>query len=182
MKILVTGSYNYDGLCSGLKEVLYDRDVTYVSRSNGYDLTDIDSIVELTKGYDIFVNSLNIPNNGQLKLLNSVYDRWSSGHIINISTTSVFWNNQKNIEYYHNKSLLEQRSKELSNLSIETGQGPRVSCIAFGALDTASQRLKNDGRTKMSVVTAAIYVKLLIDSPPTTSINYLCLDPIQIKN
>lgn len=181
MKIFVTGNPNYDGLCSGLKEVLYDRDVTYASRNFGQDLTDIDSIVELAQGYDILVNSTNIPNNGQIKLLNSVYDRWTSGHIINVSTTSVFWNNQKNIEYYYNKFLLENRSRELSNLSIETGKGPKVSCIAFGALDTTSQRLKNDGRIKMPVVTAATYVKLLIDSPSTVSISYLCLDPIQTE-
>jgi hypothetical protein len=181
MKILVTGNPNYSGLCSGIKEVLHGRDITYISRSNGYDLTNVESIVDLATGYDIFVNSTNIPNNGQLSLLNSIYNSWTSGQIINVSTTSVFWNNRKNINYYQNKLLLEERSRELSNLSVELGTGPRVSCIAFGELDTESQRLRNDSRNKMMLITAATYIKVLIDSPPAVNINYLCVDPIQTK-
>lgn len=181
MKILITGNPNYSGLCSGLKTVLYDKHVTYISRNNNYDLTDIPSIVNIAKNFNVFINSTNIPNDGQLNLLNAVYDSWAYGQIINVSTSSVYWNNQKNPEYYYRKLRLEKRSKELSGLSIEQGKGPRVSCIAFGELDTESQRSRNDQRVKIMLDLAANYIKLLIDAPPELNINYLCIDPVQTK-
>lgn len=182
MRIIVTGNPDFKGLCHGLKSVLDSYEVTYISRSNGYDLSDVEYITNIIKDYDVFINSTNVPNDGQLNLLNSVYNAWDAGYIINVSTTSVYWNNQKNLEYYERKLRLEQRSKELSNQSAEFGHNVRVSCIAFGELDTISQQSRNDNRNKMSVVTAANYIKMLIESPADININYICLDPRQTNS
>lgn len=179
MKILITGNPKYEGLAQGLAKVLVDYDITFISRNNGYDLTDVQTITEIAKDYDVFINNTNIPNDGQLKLLDSVYNSWSEGLIINVSTTSVYWDNKKNIDYYNSKLKLEQRSKELSSKSAEHGNKIRVSCIAFGELNTESQRSRQDGRNKMLLTDAAQYVKILIDSPKTININYICLDPKQ---
>ncbi len=181
MKILVTGNPNYEGLCQGLSQILTGYDVTFVSRSNGYDLSNVPLITEIARNYNIFINSTNVPNDGQLKLLESIYENCNLEHIINVSTTSVYWTNKKRLDYFESKSRLEQRSKELSSLSIENKNNTRVSCIAFGELNTQSQRDRKDGREKMLLTTAAQYVKLLIDSPPTININYLCVDPRQTK-
>lgn len=179
MRIIVTGNPDYQGLCYGIKHVLDTYDVTYISRNNGYDLSDIERITTVIKDYDVFINSTNIPNDGQLHLLNSVYNAWTIGHIINVSTTSVYWDNQKNLEYYEKKLRLEERSKELSNNSAEFGNNIRVSCIAYGELDTPNQRARNDNRNKINLITAASYIKMLIDSPSDININYICLDPRQ---
>lgn len=182
MKILVTGNPDYEGLCYGLREVLSTYNVKYVSRCYGDDLTNIESIAEIAKDYDVLINSTNIPDDGQLRLLDLVYSHWTKGHIINVSTTSVYWNNQNNLKYYEQKLKLEQRSKELSNQSAEFGNNIRVSCIAYGQLDTPEQRARNDNRNKMSVVTAANYIKMLIESPADININYICLDPRQTNS
>lgn len=182
MRIIVTGNPGFEGLCYGLESVLQSYDVTYISRSNGYDLTNIEAMTDIIKDYDILINSTHIPDDGQLNLLNKVYSAWNSGHIINVSTTSVYWNNQKKPKYYEQKLRLEQRSKELSNQSAEFGHNVRVSCIAFGALDTPEKRKSNDGRSKMNVITAANYIKMIIDSPKEININYICLDPRQTNS
>jgi NAD(P)-dependent dehydrogenase (short-subunit alcohol dehydrogenase family) len=182
MRILATGNPDYQGLCYGIREVLSSYDVTYVSRSYGNDLTNVESIAKIAKDYDVLINSTNIPDDGQLRLLDLVYNHWTKGHIINVSTTSVYWNNQQNLAYYEQKLRLEQRSKELSNQSAEFGNSIRVSCIAYGRLDTPTQRERNDNRNKMSVVTAANYIKMLIESPSDININYLCLDPRQTNS
>lgn len=179
MRIVITGNPNYNGLSHGLKNVLQGYDITFLSRSLGHDLSDINTITDIIKDYDVFVNSTNIPNDGQLKLLDSVYSVWDVGYIINVSTTSVYWNNQKNIDYYTQKLKLENRSKELSNQSVEHGNNIRVSCISFGELDTVSQRNRNDNRNKLNLLQAASYVKMLIESPSYLNINYICLDPKQ---
>lgn len=179
MKILITGNPNYSGLCKGLSRVLETYDVTFISRSLGYDLSDIHNVTKYAANYDVLINSTNIPNDGQLILLDSVYDSWTQGHIINVSTTSVYWNNKNNLEYYNSKLKLEERSKQLSNRSIEDNKKVKVSCVAFGQLDTESQRSRNDGRNKIDLEVAAQYVKFLIDLPKNVNINYLCIDPIQ---
>jgi len=179
MKILITGNPEFQGLCHGLQEVLSMYELKFISRGTGYDLYDFENVSEMAKDYDVFINSTNIPDDGQLKMLDMVYSKWSMGHIINVSTTSVYWNNQTKIKYYEQKLKLEQRSKELSNQSAEFGNDIRISCIAYGQLDTPEQRKHYDGRKKMSVITAANYIKMLIESPKDINIHYICLDPRQ---
>jgi NADP-dependent 3-hydroxy acid dehydrogenase YdfG len=159
--------------------VLKEHDLTFISRGLGHNLLDIDSIVEYSTEFDIFINSTNIPNKGQTRLLSKLYEANTLKHIINISTTSVYWNNQKNLQYYEDKLELETLSKQLSVDCIESGKTLRVSCIAFGALNSDKKQQNPTGRKLMDLDQAAFYVKMIVESPETININYICLDPIQ---
>ena len=46
MKIIVTGNPNYEGLCKGIKQV-FDPNVEFIGRWNGWDLTDLDAVMVL---------------------------------------------------------------------------------------------------------------------------------------
>lgn len=176
MKILVTGNPNYDGLASGIYEVFCKSDLEFISRSNGWNLFDHETIAEYAKNFDVFINNSYVPNFGQVNILKSVYSKFNNGHIINISSTVVYWNNLKQIDYYQEKLELEKLSKKLSSDSVSKGI-VKVSCIAFGELDTERQRSRNDNRNKMNVIKAASVIKNIIDND--YNISYMNLDPIQ---
>ena len=178
MRIIVTGNPNYKGLCHGIREAYNHNFVEFIGRWNDWDLTDYDKVADHVKDYDVFVNSQYGPNGEQVDLLNAVYNKFETGHIINISSSAAYWNNGRE-DYLKNKKALEHRSKELSKISC-WGETPiRVSCISFGELGSESQLSRNDERRKISLIAAGNLVKYVIDSPRTTNLHYITLDPIQ---
>jgi short-subunit dehydrogenase len=177
MKILVTGNPNYDGLASGIFQIFKNKNIEFISRFNNWNLFAHHAVAEYAKDFDVFINSTYVPNEGQINILKSVYEKFQQGHIINISSTVVYWNNQKNLDYYNDKVKLENLSKTLSLNGI-SGSPIKVSCIAFGELDTSSQRSRNDNRNKINVYDAATIIEQVIESK--NNISYLNLDPIQI--
>ena len=179
MKILITGNPNYAGLAHGLSTVLKDHDLMFLSRSLGNNLLDVSAIAEYSKDFDVFINNTYIPNNGQLALLDAVYSVGAVTQIVNVSSTSVYWENIRNIDYYSDKCALEQRSKFLSNQCAEHGNSIRISCIAYGMLDSESKRVKSPDRNKIDLIVAAKYIGMLIESDRSINIPYICLDPIQ---
>ena len=54
----------------------------------------------------------------------------------------------------------------------------RVSNIAFGQLNSQSQKQKDD-KHKISLLEAGNLVKWVIDTPSNTNVHYIALDPIQ---
>lgn len=131
MKILVTGNPNYEGLAKGIAQAMSNYNIEFIGRHNGWKMNDYDTIAEKAIEYDVFVNSLYIPDEGQTQLLDKVYNRFEKGHIINISTTSVYWNNGS-VKYLREKGSLETYSKKLSNKSSWENSPIKVSCIAYG--------------------------------------------------
>lgn len=181
MKILITGNPAFNSLCRGLQTQLSNHELTFISRGLGHDLTNIDWVVEQCMGFDVFINSTNIPDSGQLKILNKLYDHPSLTHIINVSTTRIFWNNKTNYRYFDSKTELESRSKELSNECINFGKKLRVSCIAYGDLDSTQNQKETPSSNKIDLEEAAFYIKMIVESPKSYNINYICLDPVRIN-
>ena len=183
MKILITGNPSFNSLCWGLERQLHNHSLKFISRGLGFDLSNTDNVVSAVNDYEIFVNSTHIPDNGQLKILNKLKEVGYQGHVVNISTTSVYWENLSKPKYYYDKLELEKRSKELSNEFCYGQSSLRVSCIAFGSLDSEEKRSNGDpAKKRINLDTAAFYVKALIESSPDININYICLDPIQITH
>lgn len=180
MRILVTGNPNYEGLCKGIYEAYNHNFVEFIGRWNGWNMNDSNAIADKAANYDIFVNSLYGPDGQQLDILNAVYDRFDTGHIINISSTSAYWNNGPD-EYLKNKKALEYRSKELSQISCWGKTDIRVSCISFGQLQSETQK-KRDNKNKISLLEAGRLVKWVIDSPRSMNLHYLAVDPIQTES
>ena len=180
MKILVTGNPNYEGLCKGIYEAYNHNFVEFIGRWNGWDLTDYEKVANYAKSYDVFVNSQYGPNGEQVEMLDAVYEKFDSGHIINISSTSSYWGDgysPKN--YVENKTLLDGRSKRLAKNVCWGDSKIRISNIAFGQLNSQSQKNKDDTRHKISLLEAGKYVKWVIDSPRDINLHYIALDPIQ---
>lgn len=89
-KIAITGH------TSGLGAALFERfsvsdDVVGLSRSNGFDIRDINGICERVKDCDIFINNA-YDRYSQVDLLYSVYNMWKGKDkkIINIGSLATF--------------------------------------------------------------------------------------------
>jgi NADP-dependent 3-hydroxy acid dehydrogenase YdfG len=180
MKILITGNPNYEGLCKGIWEAYNRNMVEFIGRHNGWDMNDAQKVANYAKDYDVFVNSLYGPDGQQYKILEAVYNQFEKGHIINISSTSVYWEggySPKN--YKENKLILDGMSKKMSQDSCWGNSDIRVTNIAFGQLNSQSQQAREDGKNKISLLEAGKYVKWLIDQPQHINIHYVCMDPIQ---
>ena len=179
MRILVTGNPNYEGLCKGIFEAYNHNFVEFIGRWNDWDLTDYDKVANHAKDFDVFVNSQYGPNGEQVKILDAVYEKFERGHIINISSTSSYWGDGYSPRnYIENKTLLDGRSKMLCKNICWGNSNIRISNIAFGQLNSKSQKTK-DTRRKISLLEAGKYVKWVIDTPHHINLHYIALDPIQ---
>mgnify|MGYP006225815123 FL=1 len=67
----------------------------------------------------------------------------------------------------------------MSNDSCWGNSNIKVSNIAFGQLNSQSQKERKDNRNKISLRQAGEFVKWVIDSPADINIHYMAMDPIQ---
>jgi short-subunit dehydrogenase len=110
MKIIITGH------TSGIGKFLYDEflkhghEVIGVSRSNGYTLPDnVDKIVELSVGCDLFINNT---SESQLELLEQLYTRVDK--MIIMGSIAGDYHQLIQSQYSLTKQTLAQKCKELS--------------------------------------------------------------------
>lgn len=179
-RILVTGNPNYEGLCKGIFEAYNHNRVEFIGRHNGWDMNDAEKVANYAKDFDVFVNSLYGPDGQQNKILEAVYSKFEKGHIINISSTSSYWESGYSPQnYIDNKTLLDGMSKKMSNDSCWGNSNIKVSNIAFGQLNSQSQKERKDNRNKITLRQAGEFVKWVIDSPADINIHYMAMDPIQ---
>lgn len=181
-KILIAGNSNY-GLAEGLKESLAEYDVTFISRSSGYDLTkavDQQRFSELSLEYDIVILCSALWKFNQTLLLESVYKKLKAADkktlIIAIGSTTD--RVMKATEWLYNaeKKALRDYCNSLG-LSGVWGTGPRVSYISFGTLD--NMQAKHPERKTITVQDAANYIKWITDQPAYLHINEISIDPLQ---
>lgn len=87
MKIAITGHTRGIGL-SIYNHLINTNSIIGLSRSNGYDIADIASIIETVKDCDIFINNA-YHEYSQEQLLSQLYDLWVNQNkiIINIGST-----------------------------------------------------------------------------------------------
>lgn len=194
MRIIVTGNPNYEGLCKGIYEAYNHNRVEFIGRWNGWDVTNLDAIADYIKDFDIFVNSQYGPNGEQVTLLEKVYPIFNGSHIINISSTSAFWNKVSDTSqplekpegfpefsaenYVKNKTALDERAKELCKNTCWGTNKIRISNIAFGQL-RSKYKIQKDDINKISLLQAGKMVKWVIDSPTDLNLHYIAMDPIQ---
>ena len=179
MRILITGNPNYQGLTQGIVRTSTSG-IECIGRWNGWDINDAEKIANHAKNFEIFINSQYGPDGQQLKILEAVYKQFWEGHFINISSTSSYWGDGPSSEdYIKNKTELDDISNRLCK-NVCWGPSPiRITNIAFGQLNSASQKKKQDNRKKLDLEEAGKIVKWVIDSPKEYNIHYISLDPIQ---
>lgn len=115
MKIAITGGNGLVGNCFVNSYIMRGYEVVNISRSLGYNFTNIDSIVEAILPCDIFVNCLHL-NDIQTELLDIIWNNWTgtNKHIINISTCNTLPRyKSKNLVYHQEKLMLENKHWEL---------------------------------------------------------------------
>lgn len=181
-KILVAGNGEY-GLAESLKEVLGEHDVTFLSRSTGYDLTKSEHqqhFAEASLDYDVIILCSALYKFHQTILLEAVYKKLKSSNksplIICIGSTTD--RTKKATEWLYNaeKKALRDYCNSLGMMGVWNG-GPRVTYISFGSLSNVQE--KHPDRTCMPIQDAANYVKWIIEQPAHLHINEISIDPLQ---
>jgi hypothetical protein len=182
MKILITGNPD-KGLAKALSKIY--PDATFVSRSNGYDLTTKDGykkLSDLVISHDIFINSSALWKFNQTMILDNVYKKCVElkhpMRIISIGSTTDRVKKATSWVYNAEKKALRDYSNSLSLTGVWEG-GPVVSLISFGSLSNVQD--KHPDRTCLDIDRAACYIKWLVDQPTDICINEISVDPIQIK-
>jgi hypothetical protein len=113
MKIIITGH------TSGVGKALYDHfskghEVIGISRATGYNLlTDVDKIVKLSQGCDLFINNT-YANEVQLDLLEKLNDK--VGMMIVMGSIAGQYHQLLQSEYSKNKLALAERCRALSTI------------------------------------------------------------------
>lgn len=90
MKILCTGNPSF-GIAQSLQKIY--PDTTFISRSNGYDLTTeegVNKFKKLVLEYEVFINHSQLESDHQRQLLNYTKQVWTTGHVINIGSVIEF--------------------------------------------------------------------------------------------
>jgi len=146
MKILCSGNPNHQTVASAVKNRWNNAD--FASRATGYDLRFWTSgsesyFREQIQKYNVFINSSFICGGGQLALLETAHEVWSSvkvqGHIINIGSTAEWQGiDSKYPTYSIQKRALKDRSLQL-NLKNQI----RTTHIIVGGINDGQPEHKN---------------------------------------
>ena len=181
-KILIAGNSNY-GLAEGLKESLAGHDVTFISRSCGYDLTKAEQqqqFAELSQEYDVVILCSALWKFNQTLLLEATYKKLKAlgkkTYIIAIGSTTDRVMKATDWLYNAEKKALRDYCNSLS-LNGVWNEGPRVSYISFGTL--SNMQAKHPGRQTINIPDAANYINWLVDQPSYLHINEISIDPLQ---
>lgn len=157
MKVAITGHTSGIGLALASKF----QTVKGFSRSNGYNLCEVDKILTESEDCDIFVN--NAYNSdcpwSQVELLYKKWFQWENEQklIVNISSNSNDQNKSKPQQYTIHKSSLDQASKQLSYLN----KSCRILNVRPGYVDTP--RVKNISENKINTFELAQLITSLLD-------------------
>ena len=180
--MLITGNKNF-GLAKELYKIFPDAE--FVSRSNGYDLTLLESqlsCAQLALKHPTFINVSALWKFNQTLLLDQVYklclEKKHNIHIICIGSTTDRVKNGKVWLYNAEKKALRDYCNTLS-LSSVWGNSPKVTYVSFGTL--SNNQHKHPDRRCIDINKAANYIKWIVDQPKDISINEISIDPMQEK-
>jgi len=183
MRVLISGN-EYKGLSAAIGLQLEHLEMTYASRSTGYELTSSDAqerFAQLALEHDVIIICAALWKFQQTVLLECVSKTCrQAGHdpyIIVIGSTTDRVKNGKPWLYNAEKKALRDYSNTLSIGGVWTPGLPKVSYISFGTLSNNAE--KHPDRTCMDIDQAASYVKWLIEQPAHININEISIDPVQ---
>jgi len=144
MKIAITGH------TSGIGKSLLDiyPDAIGLSRSNYYNINDIDQIVTAVKNCDVFINNA-YDGFKQVELLYALFSVWENENklIVNISSNSGDGTKKKSHKYAIHKSALDKASEQLGSLSSNC----KIINIRPGWVDTPMVSAIKETKIKLKV-------------------------------
>ena len=164
MKIAVTGHTAGIGLAI-VNLLKKDHTIIGFSRTNGYNLNDVDNIVSAAEQSDVFVNNAYYKYQ-QCEILKQLSHRWqgTNKHIINIGSTCVNYPRIESEldsdpwEYRDHKTALEKMFRKLA----KQPNACIISLISPGAVDT--DMIRHLTVKKLSPVDVAEATNLLIQN------------------
>jgi hypothetical protein len=115
-KILCTGNPAHPGIAKAIKQVFCE--VTFVSRTYGYDLTtqeSLESFKSIIPNYNVFINNSQIGVRVQEKILKLIHENCKEGHVFNIGSIAEF----KKWEWFDPPYTEEKRSLRETSLSFD---------------------------------------------------------------
>lgn len=182
MKILVAGNSEY-GLGQAIKNTLQGHDVTFLSRTSGYDLTKAEQqarFAEAALDYDVVILCSALWKFNQTLLLDVTYKRTKAANksplIVCIGSTTDRVNKATEWLYNAEKKALRDFANSLSLIGVWNG-GPRVTYISFGTL--SNMQAKHPDRKTMPIEKAAQYIKWVVEQPADCHVNEISVDPVQ---
>ena len=182
MKILISGNAD-EGLSAAVGR-LYPNEVTFASRTTGYELTTDagrEAFCDLAVDSDVVIICAALWRFQQTVLLEAVSKRlrseMKSPHVIVIGSTTDRVKNGKPWLYNAEKKALRDFSNTLSLGGVWTDSLPKVSYISFGTL--SNNQDKHPDRKCLDIDEAAGYIKWLISQPHHVNINEISIDPMQ---
>jgi NADP-dependent 3-hydroxy acid dehydrogenase YdfG len=119
MKIAITG--NTDGVGKSIFEKLIKEfDVLGLSRSNGYDIKNVDEIIEQIEDCDVFINNA-FEKNYQTLLFEKLFNKWkfSPKIIINMNSSCVYEPSDWNPLYADSKKEFREVSMNIVRSNID---------------------------------------------------------------
>lgn len=183
MKILVAGNSEY-GVAESIKNALTDYDVTFLSRSSGYDLTKAEQqtrFADAATEHDIIILCSALWKFNQTLLLDVTYKKLKAENKNNLiicigSTTDRV---KKATEWLYNaeKKALRDYANSLGINGVWNG-GPRVTLISFGTMSNVQS--KHPSRKTIPIEKAGDYIRWIIEQPAGLHINEISIDPLQI--
>ena len=113
MKILCTGNPT-NGIAKSLQHIY--PDTTFISRSNGYDLSTEDGLIKfrnLLPNFNVFINHSQLQGSTQRTLLSYAREAWPAGHVVSIGSALEF----KKWEFI--EPLAAEEKRQLRELSLD---------------------------------------------------------------
>ena len=169
-KICITG--HTSGIGKGLYELYRtDGNAVGMSRSTGYDITNVQLIVNAMQVGDTFINNAYAPNIAQSKLLEAIITKFNPGdlRIINIGSVSAHRTDADTlarITYATDKAHLFQTHEHMVRL------GHHSTYIELGMVDTDYNREKTGPKLGIDAV-----VKMIQGIIPIPEIRFIKLTP-----
>lgn len=182
MKILISGNNKF-GLSASIGK-LFPNQVTFMSRSSGYDLTnseDQKKFANLAIAYDVIIISAALWKFNQTVLLDIVAKTCSENghtpHIICIGSTTDRVKKGGAWLYNAEKKALRDYCNTHGMNGVWGSKSPKITLISFGTLSNNQE--KHPDRKCLNIDEAAEYVKWIIDQPKHVGVNEISIDPMQ---
>jgi hypothetical protein len=139
-KIICTGNPLHLGIAKALTKV-YDN-ITFVSRSNGYDLSTVDGLEKLKSilpEYNVLINNSAVDYGVKRRVLEIANEVWSEGRVINIGSYSEIR------KYSLGTFYSTQDATELRELGFELGNEKfQVTHVMVGPFRSSAKPLSVD--------------------------------------
>lgn len=158
-KVLCTGNPEHIGIAMEIKKLF--PDATFVSRTNGFDLSTDAGLAKLRtviKEHNVIVNNAYVSEGTQARILTTAKEEWTTGHVFNIGSIDEYtkWLPANPRKY--------KESNELKELGLSyTDENFKVTHLTVGGFKSSAKPLGL--KTTMDPVHIATAIKWIMEAP-----------------